>query len=268
MGLGDVILSIGEAKRLHAKTGKHVLILRPDGMPVKSDLFNGIPYLVRSKFNFDCVRMVNGPGARPYIANKTPTKWTWRAYAPTPADIVFTPAELAFAEPYRGAVMLEPHTKAIGHTNKAWNAISWQQLDTALHALGGASKVRTVQCGPAGTRLLLHTEFVTTDTFRKACAVLSVCRAFVGAEGGLMHAAAAVNVPAVICFGEFISPRVTGYEKNANLFSGKGLGCGMRNNCAGCQAAMARITSTEVFTQLKSVLETGRVADTPNVLRV
>ena len=72
MGQGDVLMSMGEAKRLHARKGKSVLILRPDGMPVKSDLFAGVPYLVHNKFDTTCARMINGP-ARGLISPTSPT---------------------------------------------------------------------------------------------------------------------------------------------------------------------------------------------------
>ena len=152
-------------------------------------------------------------------------------------------------------VMLEPEVKKIGHSNKAWSAISWSQLDVALHALGGAGKIPTVQCGPAGTRWLLHAKPVVTDTFRKACAVLSVCRAFVGSEGGLMHAAAAVGVPGVIIYGGFISPAVTGYDLHRNLFTGLGLGCGSRIECGHCRTCMLKITPAIVLDNLKEILK-------------
>ena len=248
---------------MYKRTKLPVLITGIDGKPVQSDLLAGVPYLItvrpairgmRAPIGWAPAnqRLVNGPNARPYIAGKTPEKWTWKAYKPIPADIVFTPEELAFAEPYRGMIMLEPTVKNVGHANKDWGPINWQQLDSLLHAMKG--EYRTVQCGPQGTRWLLHTTPVITDTFRKACAVLSVCRAFVGAEGGLMHAAAAVKVPAVIVFGGFISPAVTGYAQNRNLFTGSGLGCGMRVDCHHCQAAMARIKPAEVLANLKEIL--------------
>lgn len=255
MGFGDVIMSMGEAKRLHASTKQKVLILRADGMPVRSDLFNGVPYIETQRGLVPVARLVNGPGARPYIVGKTAAKWTWRPYQPVPADIVFTAAEKVFAEPYRGTVMVEPNVKAGTHRNKAWSSIYWQQLDSAMHALGGAAKIPSVQCAPSGSQFLLHTKRVPTSTFREACAVLSVCRAFVGGEGGLHHAAAALGVPAVVIFGGFISPQVTGYASHRNLFTGTGLGCGMRVDCQHCREAMLKISPALVFETLKEILK-------------
>jgi ADP-heptose:LPS heptosyltransferase len=253
VGIGDAIMASGEARALHHKTKAPVLIVGRDGRPIWSEVFDGVPYLVKNLRGLpNFARIVNGPGVRPYIAAKTETRWTWRKYQPKPAEMFFTPAELAFAEPYRGMVMVEPHVKAQGHNNKAWGPIFWGQLDSAIY-LGRIAKL--VQCGPPGTRKLLHAQFVETDTFRKACAVLSVCRAFVGTEGGLHHAAAAVGTPAVVIFGGFISPAVTGYPSHRNLFAGEGLGCGMRTNCDHCRAAMTTITPAAVLNELKEILK-------------
>ena len=257
MGLGDVLLSIGEAKTLHKQSKLPVMIVRADGKPVLSDLFAGIPYLLVPRTPRHVPlgagrlykRLVNGGGVRPYIAQKAVDKWTWKPYKPIPADIVFTREELSFAEPYRGAIMVEPNVKNNGHDNKAWLDISWMQLDLMLRGQ------RVVQCGPPGAPIKLrHAEFVVTDSFRKACAVLSVCKAFIGTEGGLHHAAAAVKVPGVVIRGGFISHEVTGYDIHRELFTGTGLGCGMRTHCAHCRAAMARITPTMVMENLKGLI--------------
>lgn len=251
MGFGDTIMSIGEAKRLHQQTGQRVLIVGRDGRPVKSDLFVGVPYIIDGRPNSgeSYQRLVNGSGVRPYIASKTPERWVWRKYKPTPADIVFTPSELDFADRYRGHVMVEPNVKSIGHDNKAWPAPRWRELVQAL-AAGGIS---TIQCVPGGVTPLTD-RGALTPSFRYAAAVLSVSRAFIGTEGGLMHAAAAVGVPGVILWSGFIGPENTGYDMHRNLRH-TDKSCGLRTNCDHCRAAMERITVTEAVANLKEILK-------------
>lgn len=242
-------MSMGEAKRLHTQTRQPVMIVGRDGRPIRSDLFTGVPYLIQRppRHGGAYQRLRNGPGIRPYVGAKLPDRWTWLAYKPIPADIVFTPEELAFAEPYRGKVMVEPHTKPNSHSNKAWLAIYWQQF-----VLSRAAEF--VQCGAPGTRFLQGVTPVVTATFRQALAVLSVSRAYVGTEGGLHHGAAAVGTPAVVIFGRFISPAVTGYDNHRNIFRGTDLGNGNRVDCEECRRAMASITPTEVLGHLKEIL--------------
>jgi ADP-heptose:LPS heptosyltransferase len=252
MGLGDVLMSIGEAKRLHKKTGQKVMIIARDGRPVRSDLFNDIPYIIHKPSNAGgpFQRLFNSSGVRPYIAGKTAEKWAWKKYKPIPADIVFTKSELEFADRYRGRVMIEPEINAnAGHQNKAWIGPRWRELVQVLNAEG----IATVQCVPGGVKPITDTAALT-PSFRYACAVLSVSRAFIGTEGGLMHAAAAVGVPGVILWSHFITPEVTGYDLHRNIRHAEGW-CGMRVHCEECAKSMERITVTEVVTNLKEILK-------------
>lgn len=249
-------MSMGEARRLHKSSGgQKILIVGRDGKPVKSDLFVGVPYLItgvghRPPASFGPYqRLVNGSGIRPYIAGKTPEKWTWRKYRPAPAQIVFTAEELRFAERYRGHVMVEPNVKAVGHDNKSWLPTRWRELVRAL----SDEKISAIQCVPGGVTPITD-RAVLTPSFRYACAVLSVSRAFIGTEGGLMHAAAAVGVPGVILWSEFISPSITGYDMHRNIRHADEA-CGMRTDCKHCAASMERITVSEVLTNLKEILK-------------
>lgn len=248
MGLGDQLMAAGEARAAHRRTGKPVVIVDRSNRVQWSDLWAGVPYIIDRHIP-GAVRIVNASGVRPYIAEKTPHRWTWKAYRPTPAEVVLTADELAFAEPYRGAVMVEPNIKAIGHDNKAWPWSRWVALVEAL------PEVRFVQCLSGGTRTLDGVDqYALTLTFRQALAVLSVCRAFVGTEGGLMHGAAAVGTPAVILWSEFISPHVTGYDTHRNLRHA-GPACGKRIPCSSCRKSMDAITVREVALNLKEILE-------------
>ncbi len=247
MGIGDTLMASGEARRLYKSNGLPTIILDRRGRPQWSEMWDDVPYILHRSMGKPCNRIINGSGARPYIAAKGPTQWTWKPYKPYPAEIVFTAAEKKFAEPFRGMVMIEPNVKNIGHTNKAWLWERWQDVVNKVPAV-------FVQPGPEGTRGLSNTRASYTPTFRQACAVLSVAKAFVGTDGGLMHAAAATGTPAVILWSEFTSPEVVGYSTMANLRHA-GKPCGNRLNCAGCRKAMDAITVAEVVAALKGILK-------------
>jgi hypothetical protein len=232
------MMAAGEARRRRSATGEPCVIVGRDGRPRWSEVWDGNPYILKRPVP-RCNRIISGGGVRPYIVEKHSDCWTWKPYKARPAEMFFTPAEIAFAEPYRGHVMVEPNTKDIGHTNKTWIWARWQ-------AVVDNFPVGTfLQCGAPGTRYLDRVKTVATPSFRHALAVLSVCRGFVGTEGGLMHGAAAVDVPAVILWSEFISPDITGYLRHLNIRHA-GKACGMRVDCSGCKAAMAAITVEEV----------------------
>lgn len=250
MGIGDELMAAGEARHLHKKTGRKVIISDRYNRPRWSEIWEGSPYIAHGNV-YGADRIVNGSGARPYIAGKTMRQWVWKPYRPIPAEIFFTPAELKFAAPYRGMVMIEPNVKAIGHDNKAWIAMRWGEVAIRIGAVGHG----ILQCSAPGDQgRLLAATHVPTPTFRHAAAVLSVCKAFVGTEGGLMHAAAAVGTPAVILWSEFISPSNTGYPTMANLRHA-GAACGNRFSCPGCRKSMEAITVDEVVKALEEILK-------------
>ena len=249
-GMGDILMSMGEARGLHRRTRQPVLIVGRDGRPVQDHgLFHSIPYLLkRSPEDREFQLLVNGPGLRPYIAAKSSECWTWKPYRPQPAELVFTREELDFAEPYRGRIMIEPTIKACGHHNKAWPAANWHKLVDLLRAGG----IPLVQCAPKGVSPVAD-RVALTPTFRHAAAVLSLSAGFIGTEGGLMHAAAAVGTPAIILWSEYVAPEITGYDAHRNLRHA-GQACGRRQDCHGCQASMEAITPDEVLDHLGELI--------------
>lgn len=252
--MGDILMSMGEGRYLFDRTSQPVLIVGRDGRPVADHgLFRDIPYLLsQPPGNQEFQTLINGPGLRPYIMAKSADRWTWRPYRPRPAEFVFSQEELEFAEPYRGRLMIEPTVKLCGHDNKAWPTGSWHKLINLLRA----ERIDLLQCLPQGKSNLVDC-VAKTPTFRHAAAVLAVSAGFIGTEGGLMHAAAAVGTPTIILWSEFIAPEITGYNFHRNIRHA-GESCGRRRNCPGCRASMEAITPGEVLTHVKQLLS-GRV---------
>jgi hypothetical protein len=94
---------------------------------------------------------------------------------------------------------------------------------------------------------------IDTPTFRAAAAILARAALYIGPEGGLHHAAAAVNTPAVVLFGGFIDPKTTGYEGHVNIFTG-GTACGSLRPCQHCADAMAAIAPATVIEAAEGLL--------------
>lgn len=248
IGIGDEIIASGQAKAMQQIDPRPVLIIDMHGRPRWSPIWNGNPRIVRERRGNYFQGLLNGPNARPYIEAKHATRWVWKDnFRVVPGEIYLTPLERAFAEPYRGRVLIEPNVKSKPEAiNKAWQPKRWQAVvDSELADM--------VQTGAAGVPTLAGVERVVTSDFRLACAVLSVCRAFVGTEGGLHHAAAALGVPAVVLFSGFIPPKITGYETHRNIYYGGGA-CGSRLPCVHCKEAMEAISVDEVCENLKAIL--------------
>ena len=247
MGWGDDLMVSGRARCLHALVrGKIAIVSRSGGRPVWSPLWQGLDYIAQP--DEDAIySIVDSPACRPYRWSVNSTRSIWREYAPVPARIRFSRAEEDRAEGcVRGFVVVEPNVKThrYGAENKNWG---WDRYQGLVNSL---KQIRWVQLGPPGVPLLAGVTHVPTASFREACGILARADAFVGPEGGLHHASAAVGTPAVVIFGGYISPKVTGYTQHANLFTGEHLGCGMHSKCH-CEC-MQKIAVGEVAAALLS----------------
>lgn len=251
MGWGDELMVAGEARRIHEAIGGKVrIVARPGGRTTLSSvLWNNIEYIAKPG-ETAAATLVESPLTRPYRAHLEPHGSCWKPYRPQPAEIRFTPREQAFAAPVgTGFVLIEPHvkTRRDGASNRHWG---WGRYATLVSS---RPHLRWIQVGKPQLATLPGVVRAPTSSFREACAVLARAAAYVGPEGGLHHASAALGIPAVVIFGGYISPEVTGYPFHVNLFSGAGLGCGRRESC-GCDC-MARISPDAVARALDAVLE-------------
>jgi ADP-heptose:LPS heptosyltransferase len=243
MGLGDEFMVTGECRRLQERDPRQVRIVYE-----KSKWFaiwDHNPRIARreAKGDFQEYRPREGY-RRPYIAEKSDTKWTWKAYGPPAGEIYFTEQELDFGQQHAGKVILEPSIKPGASPNKQWGREKWISLAKRLEANG----FRTTLLGPIRPeRLLENQEYIQTVNARLAAAVIAFSRALIIPDGGLHHVAAAVGMPAVVICGGFASPRVAGYEMHTNFFDGDDLGCGLRTPCNHCREAMNLITVDRVF---------------------
>lgn len=199
------------------------------------------------------------PGRRLYCANPRPTsrrmrrvrKWEFTPGTQRAGKFYFTPFEkiqmLSF-DP--GFIVIEPNVKRSA-PNKQWPQERYAKVAELLMARGYS----VIQFETEGV-VLPGVRQVRALNFRMAALILSRAALYIGPEGGLHHAAAAldVDIPAVVNFGGFISPRVTGYKKHTNIFGGTDLGCGQINPCTHCQKIMQRITVEQVLESSLKIL--------------
>lgn len=243
MGLGDEFMVTGECRRLQERDPRKVKILyeRPKWFAI----WDHNPRIVRYDAQGDYQEYRPREGyRRPYIADKSPTKWTWKAYGPPAGEIYFTEQELAFGRRHAGKVILEPTIKPGASPNKQWGRENWVRLAKRLEERG----FKTTLIGPSSPEPLLDgQEYIQTVNPRLAAALLAFAKAAILPEGGLHHVAAAVGMPSIVIHGGFISPRVTGYAMHTNFFDGNDLGCGLRTPCNHCREAMRLITVDRVF---------------------
>lgn len=234
MGYGDEIIVTSIAKRANTLTGKPVMV--GDGTRIIwSEVFRNNPRIT-DKIGPDAVWVKNVSGNRPYIdyPNSNDKRFVWKKYKVEPGEIYFSPDELRWQQ--SGFVYIEPNVKGSFGGNKDWGFEKWQKVVDNLPGIwfvqGKGKKLSGV-------------EQLETRSFRDACALLSKAALFVGTDGGMHHAAAALGKPAVVVWGGLIGPDTLGYDFHTNLCRATKF-CGSQATCPHCRQALDAITVEEV----------------------
>lgn len=277
MGMGDDIMATAYAKAARQQhPNAKVVFGNPDTyfdagsntLAVHySEVFeNNSNILVSGEEVRDIVCVPDYPGSRIYVDYENSdiddegkiTRFKWRPEFSAPRGELFfsideksQAGETAMVLPY-GFIVIEPEVAEKPWFNhKGWPRSRWQQVVDAL------PDVAWVQLGPALT--LDRVNHVSTPSFRHACAVLSTAGGFVGTDGGLHHAAAALDVPATVLWGHYSSPAVFGYDVHYNVRAVDNVGCGSTwVECEECHAAMEAVSVDQVVEQVKEMLKDGR----------
>lgn len=192
-----------------------------------------------------------GGGNRGYVRG-APGKFVFNpAFRAPRGEFFFDDAEIAFAEAAGcGFVVIDGYIPPKPQSqNKKWP----HYLRVAAHLGAEGHEIRQFRRPGQRDGLIPGVRTIETPSFRAAAAVLARAALYIGPEGGLHHAAAAVNTPAVVLFGGFISPKTTGYDDHVNIFTG-GQACGSLQPCDHCRQAMAKITAGMVIEGAKAAL--------------
>lgn len=253
MGYGDEIIGTGLAKGLRAR-GK--LAAFGDGMTIHwgpwcEEMFAHNPNIAKpgSEHLSNLQWIAHYKGARKY--NKLQAgKWVWNYdFKVKPGEFFFNDVERAVIENCRkslnGFIVIEPNVpwqKSVA-PNKDWGQQKYEQLSQRLQR-NGARVVQFIHKN--SRRRLPGVTTIEFHKFREAIATLSLARLYIGPEGGMHHAAAALNVKAVVIMGGFIPPSVIGYDSHVNL-TGDAEACGNLQACEHCRKAMARISVDDVY---------------------
>ncbi len=209
----------------------------------------------------------NYPGNRPYIkkANWFKFRWSDKRFYFTDihlsksfiGNFSWSPSELVenrdLLSRYSRYVLIEPDVKGTTSAyNKSWGVEKYIELASKLKdegipvlEIGTSSNHKRIPCS----------EYYVTPTFRSAMQVVSSVKLYVGPEGGLHHAAGSLNKDAVVLFGGYISPVITGYDHHVNLFIPRhegDLGCGSLRPCSHCKNVLEHITIPEVLSLVLS----------------
>lgn len=251
MGIGDEIMAAGRAERIYRRSGQPVAILDRFGHVREHPAWLGNPAIRPDARE----QITDGSGARPYIRRwiGMPLRVEFDlAHRPLAGHLYLSEEERAYAAaldlPERFAV-IAPIVRKPSSPNKDWGFERWAEVAEAL-------PLPVVQLGPADERPLLPGALrIVTRDFRRAAAIIERAAIVLATEGGAHHIAAALGRKAVVIFGAFTPPEVTGYAWHINLAVETPEGyCGRYTPCAHCAQALATITPAAVLAAAKTLL--------------
>jgi ADP-heptose:LPS heptosyltransferase len=245
MGIGDEIMGSGMARGAAAR-GKRIAF--GDGRRIRWHanahmVFRNNPNVAPpgSERASDLEWIAHYVGHRSYFHPKRPQNGRWRFnpnFTASPGEFFFNADEEQFCKDaalMQDAIVIEPWIKIEASPNKQWLVDRYRSVAKAL----GQAGYKVVQF-EYGRGHMPEARAFQAPSFRHAVTAMRRAALYIGGEGALHHAAAAVGVPGVVIFGGFIHPRTTGYAIHTNLFSGNEP-CGSRFKCGHCTNAMNAI---------------------------
>lgn len=263
MGLGDQLMATGMARGARAR-GKRIAF--GDGRKIRWDanseaIFRGNPNIAPpgSERRPDLEWVPYFKGSRLYNTHDTRNnRWLWsETFRAIPGELYFSDGEIKAGERHgAGFIVIEPSVPGwkSAAVNKDWGRARYQAVADRLAAEG----LRVVQFVHGGGAALDGVEAIPTAGFREACAILRQAALFIGPEGGMHHAAAALGIKGVVIFGGFIPPSVTGYALHENL-TGGAEACGSLAPCRHCREALAAITTDQVLEAARKQLSMDKM---------
>lgn len=250
MGIGDNIMASGMARGAAAR-GKRIAF--GDGRKIIWDqnsemIFRGNPNVAEpgEENRGAAIEWLAFHRGNRIYNRQDKGRWIWNYdFRAVPGEVFLSEDEKRFGAKFgSGFVVIEPNVPAFKSVapNKQWPV---ERYDIAAKKLRDQG-FNLIQFDYGKGCTISGARQVKTPTFRHALAMLSNAALYVGPEGGLHHAAAALAKPAVVLFGGFIPPQVTGYDSHTNL-TGGAEACGSLQPCGHCRNAMDAISIDHVY---------------------
>lgn len=248
MGLGDWIMATADARDANEKYGVRVVF--GDGKTKYwSEVFENNPRIAKElKRNERFAWVRNCPGHRPYIKQVLKDRYIFHD------DFKARPGELYVDREPNGFVLIEPNVKLdykLG-SNKDWGFSNWEILAAELTKRG----IEWRQMG--SDNYIDRSRAIRTKSFMHAVKILAGAKLIITTDGALHHAAAALNIPAIVLWGGVAHPRNLGYDNQINIHHGDEP-CGSHSvDCPHCRKAMQKITVDEVLDKFDAFMKPKR----------
>jgi len=243
MGYGDEIMALGRAEKIYRIIGTPVAIVGVSKKVRHHPVWQNNPAVdPNSK-----VHMVDGPSARPYIirwVHPGPTSLFNSKYHAVAGKMKLTAEEWKAADaltPPGPFVIVEPVVRGRSSKNKVWGSEKWEEVIRNF-------PVPVYQFDVDGhTDIIPSAKKIASADFRVSAGVVSHADLIMTTDGGMHHLAASMNTPAVVIFGGFADPSITGYPYQVNFYVDLDESpCGRYGKCPHCEKAMNMIKAVDV----------------------
>lgn len=231
MGLGDEIMALGRAERVYEQTGRPASIVTMTEAPRHHMIWENNPAWIEKGGK----KIIDGGGARPYVKFRGRQGIFNLDYQARAGRIYFddTHYNHDIDAPY---AVIAPHLKTGASPNKSYGFKRWAEVirdfPIPVYQLGAAPY----------EKVLPGARFCHTSNLYDALAIISGAAVVMCNEGGTHHMAASMGVPAVVYFGGFIPPSVTGYAFHYNIAIENEHGyCGKWEHCEECHKIKKQI---------------------------
>lgn len=128
-------------------------------------------------------------------------------------------------------ITIEPCSKDNYTPNRAYSFEKWQLVVNELK-----DKIKIVQVGNPNQPLLENAINLTgKTTFFEAAGVIGRSKLFLSTEGGLVHAATAVDTQSIVILTGYQTEKMVAYPQNINIRIAKHGPCGLKQECKDCK---------------------------------
>lgn len=255
MGYGDELMALGRAETVYQILEKPVAICGVSHHPRMHEVWKYHP-AVDPKSE---LKILDGPSARPYMLRwkrPGPISVFNPEYRARVGHMVLTDEERRQAAdllPDRPFGLVEPIIRGRSSRNKDWGFKKWAQVVKDLPI-----PIYQFMVDGEKTKILPGGTGRTAPSFRVASEIVRHATIVMTNDGGMHHLAASVGAPAVVVFGGFADPKITGYPFQTNFYADiEGSPCGNYGKCPHCVKAREMIKPEQVREAVMKILSEG-----------
>jgi len=147
-------------------------------------------------------------------------------------------------------IIIEPHSKLSYTVNRRYPFEKWQDIVNKIN-----KNIQVVQIGQKGNEVFEGVIDLTGQTsFREAAALTGAAKLFLSSEGGLVHAATAVDTKSIVILTGYQTPKMVEYPQNDYINIATHGPCGFKVKCPKCEEDAEKHNSDEVVKQIEKNL--------------